>query len=41
MKMRSRIRNKRTDRKIFKNTASKTHVQNLTGRIMYRGGTRL
>lgn len=38
--MRSRT-NRRVDKKVFKKTASRTHVKNIPGRVISRGGTRL
>ena len=40
MKTRQRV-NRRVDRRIFRKTAYKTHVLNIPGKIMQRGGTRL
>lgn len=41
MKSRQRIRNIRRDKRIFKATAARTHVKNLPGHVMKRGGTSL
>ena len=38
MKSRSRV-NRRTDKRVFKKTAVKTHVKNLPGHTNTRGGT--
>ena len=36
-----KIHNVRKDKKIFKKTAARTHVKNLPGHVLSRGGTRL
>lgn len=40
MKARSKVR-RSVDHKIFRKTAAKTHVLNIPGKVMQRGGTRL
>lgn len=39
--MARRIRNVRKDKKIFSKTAGRTHVRNLPGHVLTRGGSRL
>ena len=36
--MRKKIRNVRKDKKVFSKTASRTHVKNLPGHVLTRGG---
>ena len=39
--MARKIRNVRKDKKIFRKTAARTHVKNIPGHVLSRGGTGL